>query len=265
MSENANKVDSLVLKRSAIYEVLLPVGFDSSKFHYPIVYLLHGLFGQADNWLELTNIAELSCALDAIIVMPDGSDSWYCDSATDHSARYESFLLDEFIPEIELRYGAISERRARAIAGLSMGGYGAFKFAAKRPDLFEFACSFSGAFDVCERSDEAPGFDWESLRPSVLKAFGEGKTSIRNENDVYRLFRTMSREAIAELPFLYFDCGLNDGFLESNVRLNRLLQDRGVKYEFKTLVGGHDWQYWGSRLPKLVNLVAEKLLRPRAL
>jgi len=263
MSENAQKMDSLLLRRVATYEVLLPVAYNSSKFHYPILYLLHGLFGQPENWLELTNIRELARSLDLIIVMPDGSDGWYCDSATDDSARYESFLCDEFIPAIELKYRTTGERSGRAIAGLSMGGYGAFKLAVKRPELFVFACSFSGPFDICGRSDDAPGFDWETMRPSVLKAFGEGNTTTRMENDLDQIFRAMPSQMISDLPFLYFDCGLSDGFLEANLRLDRLLQNRGVAHEFKLLEGGHDWQYWGSRLPMLFNLAIEKLSRPR--
>lgn len=263
MSVNAPKFDSVLLRRTSPYRILLPAKYDSSKVRYPVLYLLHGLFGQCDNWLELTNIRELSRALDLIVVMPDGSDSWYCDSATVASELYESFILDEFIPEIEQRYRAIGERRARSIAGLSMGGYGAFKFAAKRPDLFEFAASFSGAFAAPQMSDESPGIEWESLRPSILKAFGEVKSSKRDENDIYQLFTTMPVETILKLPFLYFDCGLSDGFLEANIRLEQLLLSRGITHHFSVIEGGHDWQYWGSRLPTLFKLACEKLSSSR--
>jgi putative tributyrin esterase len=262
MSQKALKFDSILLRRTTPFHILVPARYEFSQLRYPVLYLLHGLFGQCDNWLELTNIRALSTQLDLIIVMPDGADSWYSDSATIAADIYESFFLDEFIPEIELRYRTIGDRHARAIAGLSMGGYGAFKFAAKRPELFEFAASFSGAFDAVQMSDELPGFEWESLRPSVLKAFGEGKSSRRNENDLYQIFARMPAERIRKLPFLYFDCGLNDGFLEANVRLEHVLRSRGITHHFSGIEGGHDWEYWGSRLPTLFKLVTEKLSAP---
>ena len=251
--------DSILLERSSRYHVLLPAKYESSNLRYPVLYLLHGLFGECDNWLELTDIEQLSSELDLIVLMPDGGDGWYCDSATVAADLYESFIIDEFMPRVERRYRIIGERRSRSIAGLSMGGYGAFKFAAKRPDLFEFAASFSGAFDAPQMSDERPGFDWESLRPSVLKAFGDAQSSIRKHNDLHQMFLTMPVEKLQELPFFYFDCGLDDGFLKANLRLQQLLRSRGIAHHFNALKGGHDWQYWGSRLPALFKLACEKL------
>jgi S-formylglutathione hydrolase FrmB len=253
---------SFLLHRSTRYHVLLPAQYESSTTLYPVLYLLHGLFGQCDNWLEFTNIAELATALDLVVVMPDGSDSWYCDSATVASEKYESFVLDEFIPHIERKYRVNGDRQSRAIAGLSMGGYGAFKFAAKRPDIFEFAASLSGAFDVPRMSDESPGFDWQNLRPSVLKAFGEAQSTNRDRNDLHEIFMRMPSDSIQGLPFFYFDCGLSDGFLAANLRLEQLLRGRGISHRFSALQGGHDWEYWGSRLPTLFSLAKERLWSP---
>jgi putative tributyrin esterase len=259
MRLDPHNFDSILLQRSSRYHVLLPAKYESSNLRYPVLYLLHGLFGQCENWLELTNLEELSLELDLIVVMPDGGDSWYCDSATVAADLYESFIISEFIPQIERRYRIVGDRRSRSIAGLSMGGYGAFKFAAKRPDLFEFAASFSGAFDAPQMSDESPGFDWESMRPSVLKAFGEAKSSNRENNDLHQIIMSMPVEETRQLPFFYFDCGLDDGFLGANLRLEQLLRSRGITHHFSALQGGHDWQYWGSRLPTLFKLACEKL------
>lgn len=254
---------SILLRRTSPYHVLLPAKYEKSNLHYPVLYLLHGLFGQYDNWVELTNIAELSSELELIIVMPDGGDGWYCDSATVASDKYESFFVDEFMPQIERRYRVIGDRCSRSIAGLSMGGYGAFKFAAKRPDLFQFAASFSGAFEAPQMSDERPGSEWEALRPSILKAFGEGRSSNRDQNDLHLILRRIPAEEIRDLPFFYFDCGLSDGFLTANVRLEQLLRSRGIAHHFGALKGGHDWQYWSGRLPALFKLASEKLSLPR--
>src|SRR5678815_543848 len=98
MRRITSKMASNWLEREVPYSILLPAGYESSDLKYPILYLLHGLFGSHENWLELTNIEELSKTLGLIIVMPDGSDGWYCDSEVVSSNRYETFFVDEFLP-----------------------------------------------------------------------------------------------------------------------------------------------------------------------
>src|SRR5678815_2397820 len=165
MHRIVNKITSLSLQREAEYAVLLPAGYETSDLAYPVLYLLHGLFGSYQNWCELTNIEELARDLNLIIVMPDGNDGWYTDSESTPANRYESFFINDLLPEVENLYRVIAAKEGRAIAGLSMGGYGAFKFAIRYPHEFKLAASFSGAFDAPERSDEAPGFDWDTLKP----------------------------------------------------------------------------------------------------
>ena len=263
MRQIISKIASRRLQRDAPYSVLLPAGYDSLDLSYPILYLLHGLFGSYENWTELTNIEELSSHLNLIIVMPDGSDGWYCDSETVLANRYESFLIEELLPEVETEFRTIRTREGRAIAGLSMGGYGAFKFSVRRPELFKFAASFSGAFDVPERSDDAPGFDWDTLKPSVLQAFGAPGSKTRTRNDLYTLFQSLNVEDAKKLPYFYFDCGLSDGFMEANVRLKAIFDSIGISHEFAQIEGGHDWDYWGGRLPNLLKMTTDRLIGPR--
>ena len=258
-----NKIPSSSLQRETEYAVLTPSSYESSDRRYPVLYLLHGLFGSYENWVELTNIEELACDLDLIIVMPDGSDGWYSDSETIPANRYESFFLKDLLPDVEKRYRVITAKEGRAIAGLSMGGYGAFKFAVRNPWAFALAASFSGAFDATDRSEEEPGFDWDTLKPSILQAFGAQGSSARAHNDLYKLVQSLNVEEVKRLPYFYFDCGLSDGFIEANLRLKRLFDSVGVAYEFAGIPGGHDWDYWGNRLPGLLKQTNECLARPR--
>ncbi|HSE20576.1 MAG TPA: alpha/beta hydrolase family protein [Pyrinomonadaceae bacterium] len=263
MHRIVNKITSLSLQREAEYAVLLPASYETSDLRYPILYLLHGLFGSYRNWCELTNIEELARDSNLIIVMPDGKDGWYTDSETTPANRYESFFIDDLLPEVERLYRVIKAREARAIAGLSMGGYGAFKFAVRYLHEFELAASFSGAFDAPERSDEAPGFDWDTLKPSILQAFGARDSLTRTRNDLYKLVQSLQIEEVRQLPYFYFDCGLSDGFIGANLRLKNLFDSVGVRSEFAGIEGGHDWDYWGSRLPGLFKLTVEHLAGPR--
>ena len=263
MTRIVNKITSLSLQREAEYAVLLPARYEASDLRFPVLYLLHGLFGSYQNWCELTNIEELARDLNLIIVMPDGNDGWYTDSETIPANRYESFFINDLEPEVEKLYRVIAAKEGRAIAGLSMGGYGAFKFAVRYPNEFKLAASFSGAFDAPERSDDAPGFDWDTLKPSILQAFGARASLTRTRNDLFQLIKSLQMEEVSQLPYFYFDCGLSDGFIEANLRLKNLFDAVGVRSEFVGIEGGHDWDYWGSRLPGLLKLTTEHLAGPR--
>jgi putative tributyrin esterase len=256
-------IDSFVLGRVTPYFVLLPIDYEVSGLRYPVLFLLHGLFGGFNNWIELTEIASRAAAHQLIIVMPEGGDGWYTDSATVPGEKYETYFLTELLPHIDETYCTITDRNARAIAGLSMGGYGAFKFALKRADLFCFAASFSGAFDPTQRSDDSTGFDWISLRPSVMKAFGPADSLTRRSNDLCYIVEAIPSELKSNLPFFYFDCGVQDAFLEANRRLSKTFSAHGIAHEFNEVPGGHDWDYWNGRVPSLLQMVSSKILNAR--
>ena len=103
------------------YNVLLPVDYNqpaAKSKHYPVLYLLHGLTGHYNNWIEHTRLADCAAGYDVIIVMPEGNNGWYTDSASAPSEKYESYILQELIPDVEQRFRASSAREGRAIAGL---------------------------------------------------------------------------------------------------------------------------------------------------
>src|SRR5947209_2541408 len=128
------------------YNVVLPPDYrTSSTTRYPVLYLLHGLTGHYSDWLTKTNVADYAAQYRMVVVMPEGKDGWYADSATVPNDKYESYILKELLPDVEKRYRTIETRFGRGVAGLSMGGYGALKFGLKSPGTFAFAGSLSGA------------------------------------------------------------------------------------------------------------------------
>jgi S-formylglutathione hydrolase FrmB len=129
--------------------VLLPRGYDpGSRQRYPVLYLLHGGNGSAPDWTTQGNAAPATANLPLIVVMPEaGKGGWYTDwqnAGTAGRPRWETFHIGELLPWIDRHY----RTRGRAIAGLSMGGFGAMSYAARHPDLFAAAASFSGAVDT---------------------------------------------------------------------------------------------------------------------
>lgn len=108
------------LGRKMKYRVLIPCGYKTGKRRYPVLYLLHGLYGDYTNWDSLTGIAQYARQLPLLIVMPDADDSWYTNSATVPGDRYEDYIIKDLIKEIETQYRTVSKRDDRFVAGLSM-------------------------------------------------------------------------------------------------------------------------------------------------
>lgn len=138
-----------------------------------------------------------------------------------------------------------------------MGGYGALKFGIKHPDLFAFAGSLSGALDPATRTEEHPGHAWDILRPSIKAVFGPRNSQTRKANDLHELARGISASKIASLPYLYFDCGLEDGFLITNRELADILLAKKIPHQYRQLPGEHNWAYWDRQVRDLLRLYAQ--------
>ena len=244
------------------YNVILPPDYGTSKAtRYPVLYLLHGLFGHYSDWITKTNIADYSAQYRMIVVMPEGNNNWYTDSATVPSDKYESYILKELIPDVEHRYRTIETRYGRGIAGLSMGGYGALKFGLKSPGTFAFAASLSGALDAGSRTERElkdPGV----ARDSVLSVFGPAGSETRKANDIFEGARSMTPNRIAGLPYLYLDCGTEDGLVNVNQQFAALLREKKIPYEYRELPGDHNWAYWNQQVQEVLKIAAQKMSTP---
>jgi len=144
-------VQSAILKRAVRYCALLPPSYDTQKTRrYPILYFLHGL-GQDERaliesggWALVEDLRMSGAIGEFLIVTPDAGNSFYINSR-DGKQRYEDFFIREFMPVIERRYRARATQDARAISGVSMGGYGALRFAFKYPQMFHGVSAHSAA------------------------------------------------------------------------------------------------------------------------
>jgi S-formylglutathione hydrolase FrmB len=132
--------------------VLLPDGYDGKR-RFPVLFLLHGAGGRAEDWVrpQTGDIANTARGLEAIVVMPEGATGFYTNwwnEGRRGAPGWERFYIDELVPLVERRFRVLPGRRNHAIAGLSMGGFGAVRYAQDRPDLFAYVASFSGAVDL---------------------------------------------------------------------------------------------------------------------
>ena len=251
---------SKLINKILPYNVILPRDYRASPTtRYPVLYLLHGLTGHYSDWVTRTNVADYAAAYRLIVVTPEGNDGWYTDSATVPSERYESYFLSELIPEVQKRYHTIETRYGRAIAGLSMGGYGALKFGLKFPGTFIFAGSVSGALDAPAWTDlKDPG----PVRDSVMSVFGSASSETRKQNDIFEIARSLSTNRVAGLPYFYLDCGTEDGLFSSTSQFAALLHEKKIPHEYRQLPGNHNWAYWDQQVREVLEIAVAHLRMP---
>lgn len=258
-SESVVRVETIQLAsrltaRTMPYDVVLPPGYrliTSRGTRYPVLYLLHGWDGHHDSWLRFSYLKRYAAEHRMIIVTPEGENGWYTDGAGD-ADKFESYVVEELIPEVDRRFRTISERRGRGVAGYSMGGYGALKFGLKHPELFAFAASTSGALDTASRTDD----------PSIMRIFGEPGSPVREANDLPRLAREFPEARKGLLPFLYLDCGTKDLWFASNRDFAEILFGRKFAYEYRQAPGDHIWPYWDKQLQVIMREATEMLSPP---
>lgn len=248
-------LQSAALGRAMKYRVLVPEHYRGSERRYPVLYLLHGLNGNYTDWTTRTNLAEYSRTLPLILVMPDGENSWYTNAAASPQDRFEDYILTDLHADVVRKYRTVNSRYGRAIAGLSMGGYGALKMALKRPAAFAVAGSFSGAFSVTQPGGIEARLN-EVERERTLKIFGAGDTPGRRDNDVYALAAAAKP---ANTPYLYLDCGTTDFLLEDNRKAVAAISASGLAYEYHEVAGAHSWDYWDRRIREFLPVLMKKL------
>ena len=248
-------VQSSALGRTMKYRVLLPEAYARTLRRYPVLYLLHGLGGDYTDWTSRTNVAEYSRQLGLIIVMPDGGNQWYTNAA-DGTAAYEDYVLNDLPTDVAKKLRTVNSRYGRAIAGLSMGGYGAVKMALKRPAQFAVAGSFSGAFNVT-REGELERLIGEAESQRLQTIFGPPGSPTRRDNDLVSLASALKP---AGAPYVYVDCGTADNALiVANREVVAVLHTSGAAYEYHETAGGHSWDYWDRRIREFLPVLMRKL------
>ena len=242
------------------YEVALPPDYNSARSitkRYPVLYLLHGLGGNPRQWINL-GAREQAARYGMIIVMAEGRDSFYTDSASASAEKFESYFVRELVPDVDRRFRTLAAREGRAVGGLSMGGYGALKFGLKHPERFALAASLSGAFDAASWDHNDPTL-LAFVKPSIGRAYGALDSPTRAANDLSKLINALSPERINALPFIYLDCGTEDFLINSNRTMSALLLKRKIPHEFRQLPGRHNWPYWDAQVQEVLKLAARRL------
>jgi putative tributyrin esterase len=198
----------------------------------PLLYLLHGLSDDHTAWLRNTSIDRYAALHGLAVVMPRVQRSFYADEV--HGARFWTFLSQE-LPRLVGSFFHVSDRREDTfVAGLSMGGYGALKWALREPSRFAAAASLSGALDVVGLS-RAPD------RRELFDRVYDGVPA--HDDDLFALVEKVPREA---LPALHISCGTEDPLFESNTRFASAARDAGASLQTDFRTGEHEWGFWDN-------------------
>ena len=256
-------LDSKILNGERKYAIYLPPDYQSSKRDYPILYLLHGAGDDHTGWVQYGEVLQIADkeinvgnSTSMIIVMPDAQTGkkGYFNSFSE-KWNYENYFFNEFIPFIEKKYRVKSEKKYRAIAGLSMGGGGSFVYALHHPEMFASACPLSAYLGE---------LDFDSFYASFLKnqkdVNKERLLDYFKNHNVISLITTGDVQKINSVRW-YIDCGDDDYLFEGNSLVHLNMRKRNIKHEYRVRDGKHNWTYWRASLSDVLIFVSKGFRR----
>ena len=286
--------DSPAVERTMKYNIVLPQDYDASDERYPVVYLLHGLTSNYTAWGRQGSAFYADVFGDVIVVMPDGGNSWYVNYAESSGGQkndWEDHIVQDVVDHVDGHFRSIARREGRAIAGLSMGGYGALAMGLRNPDLFVSIGSTSGALAYARtiarrmRGEPAPGQGGEPLtaeeeaererrrrmpNPAIgIEGFNsqtertpQGKAfATADEADAYDPFQLIHKVPRNRLPHIYLDSGTDDRLIGSAREFAQILFANDIPFDFMQMPGGHNGVYWTRSLGHIMSIQVEVMRR----
>ncbi len=254
---------SLVLNRNIEINVIVPtpegneqITAEGKQMRYdyekglPVVYLLHGAYGDNSSWMRFSSIERYAQAHNCIAVMAGVENSFYQDM--EHGSRYYTYMTEELPAYITRIFPASGKREDTFIAGFSMGGYGAWFLGLSRPDLYAKAASMSGALDIGKVYEAGKGgsmdspFRWEDC-------FGEKTENLSgSDRDLLQLLKEDKEKGL--LPELYQSCGDQDFLFTINQEVHRKIEAMGIRTEYHEVPGHmHNWDFWDQDIRRILD------------
>ncbi len=211
------------------------------KDAFPVVYLLHGAYGNYHSWTRFSSVERYAQEHQCVLVMPSAENSFY------HNLRdgrnYYDFFVDELRYNVNKIFPVSTKREDTYVAGFSMGGYGAWYLALRRPDLFAKAASMSGALDLAflhgmerYRNADKP-INWRNIVDDPDHIAGTSA-------DLIALYDGLVSNGTQNIPALYQSCGTEDVLYELNLSMRDRLQKRGCDLTYHSDKGDHSWDFW---------------------
>jgi enterochelin esterase-like enzyme len=289
---------SPAVNRQMKFDIVLPPDYHESERRYPVLYLLHGHMQNYTVWGRFLGAAEQARRLgDLIVVMPDVGNSWYVNyarSENGQSNNWEDHLIRDLIPFVDETFRTEARREGRAIAGLSMGGFGALSLGLRHARLFISLGSTSGALSHARTIAAAirAGQAVTTARPPepsssafrdadeqiaqliAIEGFGTQQErtpagiafETAEQADAYDPFAIIYDVPRSAMPHLYLDAGTSDPLIADARELAQLLMVNNVPFDYRQGEGGHTAAYWRESIAPMMavqNEVMQKALGRR--
>ncbi|VGO15212.1 Diacylglycerol acyltransferase/mycolyltransferase Ag85C [Pontiella desulfatans] len=247
--------DSQVLGLSLGANLILPEHPEAWKEPPAVLYLLHGLSDDNTIWCRRTSIERYANRYNLAIVMPDAYKSFYCDMH--HGSNYWEFFSEE-LPMLVKRWFKVSDDPKKTfVAGISMGGYGAFKLALNCPGQYAAAASLSGALDLASHIND----EWDDCRRRTFQAvFGAMQNIPGSGNDLIHQLKNL--DGIPDTKF-YACCGTEDFLYQDSLTFRDLAAEKGLRLTYEESAADHKWDYWDASIQRVLEwLPIENLSQP---
>ena len=284
---------SSAVNRTMKFDIVLPQDYETSTQRYPVLYLLHGYMQNYTIWGR--NLAASFYARnldDLILVLPDGGNSWYVNYASNEAGQlnnWEDHIIKDVIRHVDENFRTEARREGRAIAGLSMGGFGAFALGLRHPQMFISIGSTSGALSYARteaarieagvedapaqrnpenqaRFEQAdafiaeivaiPGFSTQEERTPLGKAFHTVEQA-----KAYDPFEIIYNVPKSQMPHIYLDSGTEDGLIQEARELVQLLMVNNVPFDYMQSRGQHNSEYWRRSIGHMMTIQHEVMQR----
>ncbi len=228
-------------------EYLQPI--DSFKEYYKYdklktLLLLHGAWDNGESWIENTNISRYVDENNIALILPSVGNSFYKKKFLGED--FFEYITEEILGFAKNLFPLSDKKEDNFVGGVSMGGYGAFKIAFKRPDLFSKAFSLSGAMDLqnTARLLKTVGINLDNVFENVRKIND-------TEDDIYVILNKALEEG-AKIPDLYQGIGYKDYMYEGNQKFRNEASKLGINLTYEEGPGDHDWKFWNEYVEKAI-------------
>ena len=284
---------SPAVNRTMKFDIVLPENYSASDARYPVLYLLHGFMQNYTIWGR--NLAAAFYARNVeglILVLPDGGNSWFVNYARSDDGQtnnWEDHIIKDVIGYVDANYRTEARREGRAIAGLSMGGFGAYALGLRHPDMFVSLGSTSGALSYARTAattlsagieripaprdpvrqaqiDAAdafisqivaiPGFSTQDERTPKGKDFLTAEQAT-----AYDPFAIIYNVPRSQVPHLYMNAGTDDGLISEARELAQLLMVNNVPFDYMQSRGRHNSEYWRRSIGHMLTIQHEVMQR----
>lgn len=221
---------------------------------YPVLYLLHGIFGNYTDWVSGTCIQRWAEERNLAVIMPSGENHFYTDCEA-NGERFSEFIGRE-LPEKMRRLFPLSEKKEETfIGGLSMGGYGALLNGLTYYETFGYITGLSSGLFFDESENSSAFMPEQLFGPDFRKTiFGEPYTGGKND------LRALAKKRAAgvpqkELPKIYLCCGLSDSLLDANREFSAYLKELGYSVIYEEGPGDHEWDFWNTYIKRILDVL----------